>query len=790
MPFVADRHTIRVLLVLGVPRPPVRHPRGEPRDIQPVSRRRTAPVHRMLTLTIVDQGASSVSNFALAVVVAHYSGARALGIFALVTSTYVVTQGMVRSFSSDCLLTRVDDDPLVMARYERGGFLAAGRVVESGGVGGPRNERRYDSRVALPFMVFALSFPFIAMQDFSRYVGIRRHDPAYAIRLDMAWLVLFLLAYVVLDMKGLVSMPWLFGAWTVSGAAVGLITLRSSRTGDSRAALGFWLNSERVVGARFAGQFLVASVSNYLIFYLLVLFVISVAAVGTIKLALLALGPVAVMSAGVQSALIPLTSKRFCQDRAGALRFLFVAGMALALGAAAWSVLLYVAPVHLVRSVLGPAWPQARLLLPFGGLSFMAMCVAGAGTCGLRAMRAAKENLGVAVGVLALRPRGPALGRDALGRPRLRRGGDGRRRALCGGCVGRAAAHGRQVARRRAGATRRAVLRGARRQSRRTRVGAGRRDRSIHWDPSVISDDRGSPVLSAQAPATRILADLRCIEAAENLVADTEEPVYDEEAGRGRPLIVVHDYSGHPGQAQLSRALARRGHRVVHQHCPSYATGKGALDRICGDPADLSFEPCPMRGTFKRYSVVDRLGQEWRYGLEAGRLIANHHPDVAIISNVPLLAHAVIALRLQRRGIPTVFWHQDIYSEAISTAAKKRLPRPRPAHRRWRPTNRARHCSVERGHCGDLPGIPGDLVGMGRSRQDNCCSELGSDLRAPRAGSPQQLERSDGTFVGPRGDVLGHTGAQARSERVDVHREPPDAYPPACASGGDIGRQG
>ena len=38
--------------------------------------------------------------------------------------------------------------------------------------------------------------------------------------------------------------------------------------------------------------------------------------------------------------------------------------------------------------------------------------------------------------------------------------------------------------------------------------------------------------------------------------------------------IVVHDYSGHPGQAQLSRALAARGYEVTHQHCPAYATGK------------------------------------------------------------------------------------------------------------------------------------------------------------------------------------------------------------------------
>ncbi|HTU36804.1 MAG TPA: glycosyltransferase family 4 protein, partial [Acidimicrobiales bacterium] len=45
-----------------------------------------------------------------------------------------------------------------------------------------------------------------------------------------------------------------------------------------------------------------------------------------------------------------------------------------------------------------------------------------------------------------------------------------------------------------------------------------------------------------------------------------------------------------------------------------------------------------------------------------------------VLSNVPLLAHAVVARRLARRGIPMVFWHQDIYSEAIGNAARARLP--------------------------------------------------------------------------------------------------------------------
>jgi putative colanic acid biosynthesis glycosyltransferase WcaI len=138
--------------------------------------------------------------------------------------------------------------------------------------------------------------------------------------------------------------------------------------------------------------------------------------------------------------------------------------------------------------------------------------------------------------------------------------------------------------------------------------------------------------------------------------------------------IVVHDYSGHPGQAQLSRALARRGYEVTHQHCPSYTTGRGSLQREAGDPATLSFEPVEMDGTFAKYSAYRRLRQELRYGRTAARAIAGKDPAVAVISNVPLLAHSVLARRLSRRSIPMVFWHQDIYSEAIGVAARRRIP--------------------------------------------------------------------------------------------------------------------
>ena len=76
-----------------------------------------------------------------------------------------------------------------------------------------------------------------------------------------------------------------------------------------------------------------------------------------------------------------------------------------------------------------------------------------------------------------------------------------------------------------------------------------------------------------------------------------------------------------------------------------------------------------MDGAFAKYSVVTRIRQELSYGRRAARSIAAKDPAVAVISNVPLLAHSVLARRLARRGVPMVFWHQDIYSEAIGSAA-------------------------------------------------------------------------------------------------------------------------
>jgi glycosyltransferase involved in cell wall biosynthesis len=138
--------------------------------------------------------------------------------------------------------------------------------------------------------------------------------------------------------------------------------------------------------------------------------------------------------------------------------------------------------------------------------------------------------------------------------------------------------------------------------------------------------------------------------------------------------VVVHDYSGFPFPVQLSRELARRGHDVLHLHCPSYRAGKGDLELRADDPPPLAIEPIDMEGDFAKYSPARRVRQELTYGERAGRRIAAHRPDVVLSGDTPLFAQSVILRSCRRKRIPFVFWLQDLYSVAMRLEARRRIP--------------------------------------------------------------------------------------------------------------------
>jgi O-antigen/teichoic acid export membrane protein len=351
----------------------------------------------MMSLTVIDQGASSLSNFGLSILVAHKSSAREFGIFALVTTTYVLAQGLVRSVSSDCLLTRSGESDELRGRLERTGYLFAILsacvlsvvVVPIGiAIGGT-----FD----IPFLIFAASFPFLAMQDYARFIGIGRHDPGYAVKLDVAWIVLYAAAVIGLHADNLMTLPWLFGAWTASGAVVGLYTMPAFLSLRHIADdVRYWIRSEWNVGVQFAGQFVVRTFGVYGVVYLLVL-VISLGAIGLVKNLQLAGAPLFVLFTGVQSALVAIISRKLRQDLRQTFRFLHITAAVMTLTMAVWAVLVYATPPHDVAKVLGHIWIQARPYALWMGAGAAFSVTASAYLVGLRAMRSAKDLLRLSI---------------------------------------------------------------------------------------------------------------------------------------------------------------------------------------------------------------------------------------------------------------------------------------------------------------------------------------------------------------------------------------------------------
>jgi hypothetical protein len=260
----------------------------------------------------------------------------------------------------------------------------------------------FSQQLRVTFVILGLSFPLLAAQDYARYIGISRYNPAYAVWLDGVWLVLFIVVYAVLRHQHLVSLEWVFGAWSATGAAVGLYALWNHLSiRNYKKMLSFWSASERSVGLRFAGQWLLVSSWAYVAIYLFVL-IFSVAVIGQFKLAQVSFGLITVLSQGIVTGLVALAARYFQVDVGKALRFVLLGGLATAGVMLFWTAAVYFAPVHTMTKALGSAWPAARRMVPLMGLAFALTAMSGAAAAGLRAIRAAKENLYLAVAMVPI----------------------------------------------------------------------------------------------------------------------------------------------------------------------------------------------------------------------------------------------------------------------------------------------------------------------------------------------------------------------------------------------------
>ena len=136
--------------------------------------------------------------------------------------------------------------------------------------------------------------------------------------------------------------------------------------------------------------------------------------------------------------------------------------------------------------------------------------------------------------------------------------------------------------------------------------------------------------------------------------------------------ILLHDFSGHPFQIQLSKSLAERGNVVSHRYCGSLVGPQGAISKGQNDPATFDISPVSTGETLNRHSLFKRRLQEIEYGRE---LVKEYHrvlPDVVISSNTPLDAQRQLMRACKQQSTKFVYWLQDLIGVGTHRVLSKR----------------------------------------------------------------------------------------------------------------------
>ncbi len=137
--------------------------------------------------------------------------------------------------------------------------------------------------------------------------------------------------------------------------------------------------------------------------------------------------------------------------------------------------------------------------------------------------------------------------------------------------------------------------------------------------------------------------------------------------------ILVHDHSGHPFQAELSRELARRGHVVTHSFATGYVSGKGRL--TANGEEGITYEGIGSAKRIDNLRFRRRLVHEVQRGFALANQARRTRADITLVSNAQIPTLVVFAFLMAVMRKPWVLWHQDVYAIAVRSFAGDKLGR-------------------------------------------------------------------------------------------------------------------
>jgi O-antigen/teichoic acid export membrane protein len=343
---------------------------------------------------MMDQGVSSLTNFAVVIFAIRTVGSAQFGAFSLAYVTYGFTLSASRGLVTGPLQVRFSATDL--PTWRRAVAECTGTAAVAGlvcGTGVLVAALALDGTAKAAFVALGLTLPGLLLQDSWRYAFFALGRGSQAFLNDTIWALALIPALGLLRVTHHEEVFWFILAWGAAAAAAAAagawqagVIPRPARTWD-------WVSQHRDLGFRYLVESMSINGASQLRTYAVGI-IVGLTAIGYLQAANTLLGPFMVIYLGMTLVTVPEAVRAMRRSLWHLRLFCLLAGVGLAVLCLAWGVVLLVTlPRGLGGWLLGPIWrPAYPLVLPLT-ISIMGGCIDSGATSGLHALGAARRSL-------------------------------------------------------------------------------------------------------------------------------------------------------------------------------------------------------------------------------------------------------------------------------------------------------------------------------------------------------------------------------------------------------------
>jgi O-antigen/teichoic acid export membrane protein len=340
----------------------------------------------------LDQATSSISSFAIGILVARAVSRSELGAFSLAWAVYSFSLGASRALTSEPLAIRYTSRSKSV--WEQATGAAGGASIVVGCLIGSvcfLVALGFDSPLRTSLMIVGLVLPGLLLQDLWRYAFFAAGRGPLAFLNDLFGAILLFTGLVLVMAYSSFSVEVMLLVWGVSMTAAGVLGMVQAAV-RARPTLALrWFDNQADLAWRYLAEF--AALAGYPAAVVITASVAGLPAAGALRAAQIALAPVAVVTVAASLFVIPQGVRLLKQSIKELHRRAQIVSLVLCVAAVAWGIVLFMLPEHAGTALLGRSWAAGRnVILPLT-LGLAAVGVAMGPVFALRSMGAARHSL-------------------------------------------------------------------------------------------------------------------------------------------------------------------------------------------------------------------------------------------------------------------------------------------------------------------------------------------------------------------------------------------------------------